>query len=132
MHTIRPLLCIASFGLLLLASACGGDDSHEADRLGVGAQCTTSDQCDSDTHQQCLAFKGGYCGIQGCTADADCPESSACVAHTDGMNYCFRTCVDKADCNANRDLENEANCSSSVTFVEDTAGRKACVPPSSN
>ena len=106
--------------------ACGSD----ADDLGVGAQCTTDDQCDADTMQHCLMFKGGYCGIQGCMHDADCPDLSACIAHTDGMNYCFRICVDKPDCNANRDVENEANCSSSVTFVDGTMGRKACVPPS--
>jgi hypothetical protein len=66
----------------------------------------------------------------GCTHDADCPDKSACIMHTDGINYCFRTCVDKPDCNANRDVDNESNCSSSVTFVDGTMGRKACVPPS--
>ena len=30
----------------------------------------------------------------------------------------------------NRDLENEANCSSNVVFTDQTNGRKACVPPS--
>lgn len=111
--------------IVALMGACGSD----ADDLGVGAQCTGNDQCDSDTMQTCLSFKGGYCGIMGCTHDADCPDLSACIAHTDGVNYCFRTCVDKPECNANRDLENEANCSSSVTFVDGTMGRKACVPP---
>ena len=106
--------------------ACGSD----ADDLGVGAQCTGDNQCDADTMQKCLNFKGGYCGIMGCMHDVDCPDLSACIAHTDGMNYCFRVCVDKPDCNANRDVENEANCSSSVTFVDGTMGRKACVPPS--
>ena len=106
--------------------ACGSD----ADDLGVGAQCTMDNQCNADTMQKCLNFKGGYCGIMGCAHDADCPEDSACIAHTDGVNYCFRTCADKPDCNANRDVENEANCSSSVTFVDGTMGRKACVPPS--
>jgi hypothetical protein len=130
MRSLRTFLCTASLGLLALLAACG-DDDPKADRLGVGAQCTSTDQCDEETNQQCLAFKGGYCGIQGCTGDADCPEASACIAHTDGMNYCFRTCVEKVDCNANRDADNEANCSSSVTFVDDTMGRKACVPPSS-
>jgi hypothetical protein len=111
---------------LLFAGACGGG----ADDLGVGAQCTGNDQCDSDTHQVCLMFKGGYCGLSGCTHDADCPTDSKCVMHTDGMNYCFRTCLDKPECNANRDAANEANCSSSVTFVDQNPGIKACVPPS--
>jgi len=110
-------------------TSCG--DDTEADRLGVGAECTSNDQCDVDTNQSCLAFKGGYCGIRGCVHDSDCPQPSACVAHTDGMNYCFRTCADKPECNVNRTVDNEANCSSSVTFVDGTQGRKACVPPSS-
>jgi len=107
--------------------ACGND----ADDLGVGAQCTMTNDCNQDDGAQtCLPFKGGYCGLMGCTVDADCPEASACITHTDQVNYCFRICGDKPDCNANRDLENEANCSSSVDFVEGAMGRKACVPPS--
>jgi hypothetical protein len=80
--------------------------------------------------QSCLQFKGGYCGEADCLHDTDCPASSACIAHDDGTNYCFRTCLDKAECNENRDPENESNCSSSVTFVDGDMGRKACVPPS--
>ncbi len=114
--------------LVLTSAGCG--DSSEADDLGIGAQCTSNDQCDVDTDQICLQFKGGYCGLQGCVNDLDCVSDSACIAHTDGTNYCFRTCRDKAECNANRDVANEANCSSSVTFVDGAMGRKACVPPS--
>jgi hypothetical protein len=114
--------------LLLGVSACSGD--NEADERGIGAQCTKTEDCDVDLLQSCLPFKGGYCGELGCTKDADCVESAACIKHTDGMNYCFRTCADKPDCNANRDVENESNCSSSVDFVEGAMGRKACVPPS--
>ncbi len=107
--------------------ACDSD----ADDLGVGAQCTMTDDCNQDDGAQtCLPFKGGYCGLMGCAVDADCPEASACITHTDQVNYCFRICVDKPDCNANRDVENESNCSSSVDFVEGAMGRKACVPPS--
>jgi hypothetical protein len=115
--------------LLVFLAPCG--DDTEADRLGVGAECTANDQCDEDTNQTCLAFKGGYCGLLGCVHDTDCPQPSACIAHTDGMNYCFRTCVDKPECNVNRTVENESNFVSSVTFVDGTQGRKACVPPSS-
>jgi hypothetical protein len=114
--------------LLIVLAACG--DESESDRLGIGAQCTETNECDTESGQSCLQFKGGYCGLADCMHDADCPEDSACIAHDDGTNYCFRTCVDKVDCNANRDAENEANCSSSVTFVDGTMGRKACVPPS--
>ncbi|MFN0246488.1 MAG: hypothetical protein ACKV2T_06245 [Kofleriaceae bacterium] len=115
--------------LAILLVACSGDGT-EADRLGIGAQCTESNECDTEMGQSCLAFKGGYCGEADCLRDTDCPDSSACIAHDDGTNYCFRTCIDKAECNANRDPENEANCSSNVTFVDGDMGRKACVPPS--
>jgi hypothetical protein len=107
-----------------------GCSGSEADRLGVGAECTDADDCEDEPLQECLEFKGGYCGIADCEHDIDCPEDAACIAHEDGINYCFRVCVDKPDCNENRSLENESNCSSSVTFVDGTMGRKACVPPS--
>src|SRR5262252_7357949 len=95
--------------------ACGSN----ADDLGVGAQCTATNECNTKLNEVCLTqFKGGYCGLEGCMHDTDCPTDSACVMHTDGHNYCFRICVDKPDCNANRDPANEANCSSSVTFTD--------------
>jgi len=115
---------ILSAGVL----GCGGDD---ADSLGVGAQCTATDECDTELSQTCLTqFKGGYCGVTGCTHDADCPTDSACIRHDDQVNYCFRTCAQKVDCNANRDPVNEANCSSTAVFVDGDMGRKACSPPS--
>lgn len=121
----RAMRLLAS--LFLALAACGSN----ADSLGVGAQCGTDTDCNTDLHEHCLTqFKGGYCGLQGCAHDADCPADSACIMHTDGSNYCFRLCTDKIDCNANRDPANEANCSSSVTFVDGTMARKACVPPS--
>ena len=115
--------------LLLIALVCLGCSDNKADSLGVGAQCTMTSDCNTDLHEICLPFKGGYCGLEGCAHDADCPTDSACIAHTDGQNYCFRTCTDKSQCNANRDPINEANCSSTATFVDGTNGRKACVPP---
>jgi hypothetical protein len=115
-------------GGALGAAACG--DETEAQRLGVGAECTTNDDC-AATAPACLPFKGGYCGVDDCTADADCPSGSACVTHTDGVNYCFLICDAKADCNVDRTTDNEANCASNVTWVEDKA-EKACVPPSGN
>jgi len=129
---------VVVFGLLVLAyamagaAACGGGGT-QADRLGVGAQCAIDGDCqdEPDAGQRCLLqFKGGYCGIQACTGDATCPAGSACVLHSDGINYCFRICIDKPECNRHRALDNEANCSSNVTFVDGANNRKACVPPS--
>jgi hypothetical protein len=115
----------------VLFGACGGDDGEEADRVGIGAECANNEAC-TETDQTCLTeFKGGYCGKTGCTSNKDCPEASACVSYDNGTNYCFRICVDKAECNQKRTLENQSNCSSSVTFVEPATNVKACVPPSS-
>jgi hypothetical protein len=119
---------LTSFLLGALALGCGGGGS-EAQRRGVGAACARDTDC-SETGQTCLAFKGGYCGLASCVNDAGCPAGSACVAHTDGKNYCFLICTDKPQCNAYRSVDVEANCSSSVAFVDATLNRKACVPPS--
>lgn len=106
-----------------------GSDENEADRRGVGASCSASEVC-SEEGQVCLAFKGGYCGVADCVDDGGCPTGSACVKHSDGKNYCFRVCLEKVECNANRPVEVEANCSGSATFVSGAKNAKVCVPPS--
>ena len=128
--------------LFLLLPACGGEDDHEneADMAGVGAACDNDMACEAYQEAEdtggaelvCLSqFAGGYCGLSDCTQDADCPDGSACVAHSDGVNYCFRSCVDKAECNAHRPAEFESNCSANISYVESDTSGKACVPPSS-
>jgi len=121
--------------------ACGGNDNgNSADNFGVGAECSADGDClqplaDAGPAQHCLLqFKGGYCGIENCQVNADCPNQSACVMHTDGHNYCFRTCLDKTECNVNRSPDNESNCSANIDFTDGTKTQngKACVPPSAN
>ena len=130
---------------LTLLVACGEDDNDtsEADRIGVGAACVDDDECAEYLENQsdgttggeelvCLQqFTGGYCGLEGCNSNDDCPEAAACVAHDDGNNYCFRRCIDKAECNENRPPDAESNCSANITFVDPSTSGKACVPPSS-
>ena len=129
MH-LHIALVVATLMFSWTLVGCGDDDTSEADRRGVGAQCTANGDC-TEAEQTCLTqFKGGYCGIQNCQNDAACPEGSACVTHDDSNNYCFLVCGNKSDCNTNRSAVNEANCSSSTTFVEGANGRKACIPPS--
>ncbi|NMB73665.1 MAG: hypothetical protein GYA21_00890 [Myxococcales bacterium] len=120
---------------LLLASmlGCGSKDAND---LKVGAQCTSLQDCGVEPKDgevpplECLAtFKGGYCGKTGCAHSSECPEKSAC-ANLDGTFYCFLVCTDKPDCNQNRSVDNEANCSSSIKTVENTE-QKLCIPPSS-
>jgi hypothetical protein len=125
---MRCLMLLCAFVLAL--PACGDDDDpgSEAQRRGVGAACSSDAEC-PESASSCLAFKGGYCGLMGCTANENCPSGSACVRHDDGLNYCFLICRDKPQCNLYRPGVEEANCSASVSFVESTAA-KACVPPS--
>ncbi len=124
---------------------CGNDQAeNEANQKGVGAQCTASNEClngvmdgedimEDAEFQQCLTeFSGGYCGVKDCQSHSDCPQGSLCVVHDNGSNYCFLTCDDKLDCNIHRSAANEANCVSSVVFVDDSFTSKACVPPSGN
>jgi hypothetical protein len=132
----------AALGFALLAiaaSGCGDDDAgfgpglSQAQYTGVGAACRQgmdTDCSQSPVALSCLDFKGGYCGLRGCTSTADCPFGSACVAHEDGENYCFLICVEKVDCNATRPADIESNCVSNITFVGGDRGKKACVPPS--
>lgn len=124
--------CVRGLAIALLLVASCGDDGTEADRLGIGAECLGSDRmCDEETGQVCLSqFKGGYCGLEGCDSDDDCPDASACILHEDNRTYCFRICADKVECNENRSVDNESNCSSNVNFVDGAQGRKACTPPS--
>lgn len=118
-----------------LSVGCGDNDdgATEADRLGVGAECTSDEVCqeaEQGVTKRCLLeFKGGYCGVTDCERNSECPAGSACVSH-EGKSYCFRSCVDKQECNANRSAENLANCSSSVVFLSGKKEGKVCVPPS--
>lgn len=133
-------MCLWAPALLLF---CGCNDNEQpptqADRVGVGAVCESNADCvepDVDAGDApapvCLKqFKGGYCGLEGCTEDEACPEGAVCVVHTDGTNYCFRRCLNqKTECNENRPPSVAANCSANITFVELTTTGRTCVPPS--
>lgn len=141
-------MCRSMWVLVLAALAsgllvgCGDSGETEADRIGVGAECTESAECESADEEitlECLTqFTGGYCGLEGCEGTADCsdgtccPDGSACVTADDGENYCYRLCQEKLDCNRNRPTY-DANCvgSGTIDFVDGTTELKACEPPSS-
>lgn len=119
---------VLSLCALLLAVAVGACGTP-AQQAGIGIECAADDDCNDDN--KCLAFKGGYCGLEDCDSDEDCPGGSACVTHDDGENYCFLLCRDKPECNGGRSGENESNCSGNITFIDaQDDGVKACVPPS--
>lgn len=126
---------------------CNGTEKVDANTFGIGGACTSDAGCASlaaasDAITKCVdttttatslscitTFTGGYCGKKNCTGNADCPSGSACVRHTDGINYCFLTCTEKSQCNTYRSKSVEANCSSNITFVDGNTSTKACVPP---
>lgn len=136
---LKKLNVFILFALASLVMACG-DDTTEADRVGVASECSRTSDCPialvgaEEVQLSCLdAFKGGYCGIAECRDGRDCPDGSICVAHTDGENYCFRACDHKSECNANRSEAQKANCSANFEWAEPSEddGRKACIPSSS-
>lgn len=128
MDSIFWLVCVCC----LAVWGCG-DDGSEADRQLIGAECTEAADCDDDDSAtpelECiLDFKGGYCGRKDCEQSSDCPEGSLCAAYEAG-NYCFLVCTEKNECNRNRTVDNESNCSSNVDPVEG-GEEKLCIPPS--
>lgn len=129
--TLRVVLSGMITFCLLGAVGCG-DNGSEADKQLIGAECTKVEDCDDGDpvtpELECiLDFKGGYCGRKGCTASSQCPEGSLCANYEAG-DYCFLVCIDKVECNRNRTLENESNCSSNIDPVEG-GEEKLCIPP---
>lgn len=133
---MRFPICVLFICACCGLQSCDDGNGTQADEYGVGAECSSDKDClqplyDKEPEQKCLTqFKGGYCGIEDCGSNKDCPYGSACVAHTDGVNYCFRECTNKSECNYNRSADVESNCSSNITFVDPSTSGKACVPPS--
>jgi hypothetical protein len=126
MNILSRTLCVL---FVVAVGACSSE--NEANRRGVGAECAMASPC-TEEGQSCLTeFKGGYCGVSDCAHDSDCPGGSACVTDDNQTNYCFLVCVDKVDCNQHRSVDNESSCTSSLTFVDGTMGRKVCRPPNS-
>lgn len=132
MKTIFQVFLCALTAFCLLGAVGCGDEGSEADKQLIGGECTQAEDCDDgdpDTPElECiLDFKGGYCGRKGCTASSECPEGSLCADLGTGY-YCFLVCIDKGECNRNRTIENESNCSSNIDPVEG-GEEKLCIPP---
>jgi hypothetical protein len=129
--TNRVILLFVAMLLSVGTVSCGG--GNQSDKVGIASECAADDDCPKVDSVQltCLTiFKGGYCGLRGCLADADCPVGAACI-NEGGVNYCFRECIDKPECNVRRSTANEANCVGSAVHVG-VSTAKVCVPPSGN
>lgn len=129
------ILSFFAISLSIITLFSCSDSEPQVDQIGIGGECTVNNDCNQELDTlACLSeFKGGYCGKADCSSNLDCPVGSVCVAH-EGSNYCFRSCAEKVECNENRSLENEANCSGSFTLanISDSTTLKACIPPSSS
>jgi hypothetical protein len=127
-NVLAVSVALLSVGAVWFVGACG----TPADQFKIGGECTANGTdagtCENQDLTCLTEFAGGYCGAKGCLADADCPQGSICVT-SNSVNYCFRVCLDKPECNLNRTVTNESNCSSNIERV-DGGNTKACIPPS--
>lgn len=139
------MVAAASVVVCAFALGCGGDGGNKATDRGVGEACAATADCRNEAGTanpdavdplellECLTvFKGGYCGLEGCKAHAECPEGSRCVIAENGKNYCFLVCGEKVDCNVHRAAEVEANCVGNADLVDGAKDVKVCVPPSAS
>lgn len=118
--------CQAEAGKDFICRSSGGGSNNRKicvpGDCGVGADCGSADDCTGDL--ECtLDLLGGYCSKTGCELNADCPEGSLCVDHSDGSSYCMKSCEAETDCTFCRGADVFATCSDEVTFMEaDTTG----------
>jgi hypothetical protein len=66
----------------------------------IGGACTMDAQC-AGTGAQCITastWPGGYCTIQGCSAQSPCPSGSDCYQLQGGGSACFASCSSVSDC----------------------------------
>jgi hypothetical protein len=111
-------------------SSGGGSDNRKVcvpGDCGVGEACLTKADCNGDL--ECLTdVDGGYCGKANCTANADCPNGSACVRMDETRSYCLRKCQGDSDCSFCRPWDDRTPCTDEVDYVEDGTPGRVCVP----
>jgi hypothetical protein len=122
--------CQQEAGSDFICRASGGGDPRKVcvpGDCGIGASCDDVFLCDAGL--QCLtAFGGGYCGTQGCTTNAECGQNGLCVTHSNGTNYCLKSCAAPSDCSFCRPATEATECRSDVSFVEAGTTGSVCVP----
>jgi hypothetical protein len=60
-----------------------------------GDSCTSFRGCAGE--RTCLAWPGGYCAVQGCARDADCPGGSRCIQAGGVLGTCVEDCLASDD-----------------------------------
>jgi hypothetical protein len=93
---------------------------------GVGAACSVVEDCAAGL--ECIpTATGGYCTQRDCSTNADCPQDSFCVTHTDGVNYCLKRCSVASDCSFCRPWQYAGTCSDQVVYAEDGTSGTVCL-----
>lgn len=123
--------CQRAAGRDFICRSSGGGSSNRKicvpGDCGVGAACLSGADC--ATGLECVTSLGiGYCTKRSCTANAECPTGSACVRHTDGQNYCMKSCAGASDCTFCRGYNDLVACTPQVQFVETGFTGSVCVP----
>lgn len=88
-------------------AADGGDEPGNGGEREVGEKCEQDKQC-GDEGATCVAeveifggfgieFPGGYCSVQECQDDGDCPDGSGCFDSL-GQPICLQLCEGDDEC----------------------------------
>lgn len=91
MHRRRKLLSslLLAFALAFGPSAC---------TPGIGDECETNFECDTQDGAVCdVSVPGGYCTVNDCVPNG-CPDSSVCVEFNEIDSYCMSVCLVDDDC----------------------------------
>jgi hypothetical protein len=60
-----------------------------------GDPCTSFRNCAGE--RTCLPWPGGYCAVQGCAANGDCPSGSKCISLGGSLGTCVEDCLASDD-----------------------------------
>ena len=85
----------------------GGTSGGGSGDAPIGAACAKDSSCEGKA-ATCLTevsiggffmldFPKGYCAVEGCEDDSDCPKGSGCL-NAFGMQICLQTCDRDRDC----------------------------------
>lgn len=79
------------------ADTSGGQDGQSS----VGGACSSADDC-AGSPAACFSaddgFPGGYCVVEGCETNDDCPGDASCWSFQDDTTKCLANCTTRSDC----------------------------------
>jgi hypothetical protein len=81
----------------------GGTCAPDPANANIGAPCSATTDCGSDSRSACNteagdSFPGGYCGMEPCDDVHVCPAGATCVSQPHETPGCWKSCTTDADC----------------------------------